>query len=36
MASRTRPKWGIYRSLGDRADLRDCYLLTRNFTGSVH
>ena len=36
MASRTRPKWGIYRSLGDRADLHDCYLLTRNFTGSVH
>jgi len=36
MASRTRPKWAIYRSLGDRADLRDCYLLTRNFTGSAH
>jgi hypothetical protein len=24
---RVRPKWGIYRSLSDRANLRDCYLL---------
>jgi hypothetical protein len=34
LAQRVRPKWGIYRSLSDRANLCDCYLLTRNFTGT--
>jgi chitin-binding protein len=32
---RTRPKWGIYRSLRDPANLRDCYLLIRNVSGSA-
>ncbi|WP_245571532.1 carbohydrate-binding protein [Catelliglobosispora koreensis] len=28
---RVRPKWGIYRSLGDTSgSLQDCYMLTRN------
>jgi hypothetical protein len=30
MADRVRPKWGIYRSLNDQANLRDCHLLLRN------
>jgi hypothetical protein len=29
-STRARPKWGIYRSLKDRAQLKDCYMLTRN------
>jgi len=35
MAQRVRPKWGIYRSLHDPVNLRDCYLLIRNVTGSA-
>jgi hypothetical protein len=27
---RVRPKWGIYRSLSDTAQIQDCYLLLRN------
>lgn len=31
---RVRPKWGIYRSLGDTSgSLQDCYLLTTNMRG---
>jgi Carbohydrate binding module (family 6) len=31
---RVRPKWGIYRSLGDTSgSLEDCYLLTTNMRG---
>jgi len=31
LADRVRPKWGIYRSLGDTSgSLQDCYLLIRN------
>jgi hypothetical protein len=34
LADRVRPKWGIYRSLGDTSgSLRDCYLLIRNLRG---
>lgn len=29
-STRIRPKWGIYRSLGDSGQLRDCHLLVRN------
>jgi chitin-binding protein len=34
MADRVRPKWGIYRSLNDRSNLRGCHLLLRNMTAS--
>jgi len=34
MSDRVRPKWGIYRSLGDKANLRDCHLLLRNMRAS--
>jgi hypothetical protein len=34
LAQRVRPKWGIYRSLSDHANLRDCYMLTRNFSAT--
>ncbi len=30
-STRIRPKWGIYRSIKDKAQLRDTYLLIRNF-----
>ena len=31
LADRVRPKWGIYRSLGDKSgSLRDCFLLLDN------
>jgi hypothetical protein len=30
LADRVRPKWGIYRSLGDKAHLQDTYLLLTN------
>lgn len=34
LADRVRPKWGIYRSLGDTSgSLQDCYLLTRAMRG---
>ncbi|MDX3517117.1 Tat pathway signal sequence domain protein [Streptomyces scabiei] len=34
LADRLRPKWGIYRSLGDTSDsLRNCHLLLRNMKG---
>ncbi|WP_330286658.1 Tat pathway signal sequence domain protein [Streptomyces sp. NBC_00576] len=34
LADRVRPKWGIYRSLGDTSgSLQDCYLLLRNLRG---
>ncbi|WBB64129.1 Tat pathway signal sequence domain protein [Streptomyces sp. WMMC500] len=34
LADRVRPKWGIYRSLGDTSgSLQDCYLLLRNMRG---
>jgi hypothetical protein len=29
-STRIRPKWGIYRSLSDSGQLRDCHLLIRN------
>jgi hypothetical protein len=35
MEDRVRPKWGIYRSLNDKANLRDCHLLLRNMTASL-
>jgi chitin-binding protein len=34
MDKRVRPKWGIYRSLNDRANLRECHLLIRDITAS--
>lgn len=34
LADRLRPKWGIYRSLGDSSgSLRNCHLLLRNMRG---
>ncbi|MFC5213060.1 heparin lyase I family protein [Streptomyces coerulescens] len=34
LADRVRPKWGIYRSLGDTSDsLQDCHLLLTNLRG---
>ncbi|MEV0170319.1 Tat pathway signal sequence domain protein [Streptomyces sp. NPDC050803] len=34
LLDRVRPKWGIYRSLGDTSgSLQDCYLLLRNLRG---
>src|SRR5690349_21220374 len=30
LGDRLRPKWGIYRSLSDRAQLHDCFLEIRN------
>lgn len=34
LLDRVRPKWGIYRSLGDTSgSLQDCYLLLRNMRG---
>jgi hypothetical protein len=30
-STRIRPKWGIYRSISDKAQLKDTYLLMRNF-----
>ncbi len=36
MADRVRPKCGIYRSVRDRANLRECYLLIRNLAGGMH
>ena len=30
-STRIRPKWGIYRSIRDRGQLRDTYMLIRNF-----
>jgi hypothetical protein len=30
LGDRLRPKWGIYRSLNDKADLMDTYLLLKN------
>lgn len=34
LADRVRPKWGIYRSLGDSSgSLRDCYMLLSNMRG---
>ncbi|MER5939816.1 Tat pathway signal sequence domain protein [Streptomyces sp. NPDC001928] len=34
LADRVRPKWGIYRSLGDTSgSLQDCHLLLRNLRG---
>jgi hypothetical protein len=30
-STRIRPKWGIYRSISDKAQLMDTYLLMRNF-----
>lgn len=34
LADRVRPKWGIYRSLGDTSgSLQDCYLLLSNMRG---
>jgi len=34
LADRVRPKWGIYRSLGDTSgSLRDCRLLLTNLRG---
>jgi len=34
LADRVRPKWGIYRSLGDTSgSLHDCYLLTTAMRG---
>lgn len=34
LADRVRPKWGIYRSLGDTSgSLQDCYLLTTGMRG---
>ncbi|MFF7259050.1 Tat pathway signal sequence domain protein [Streptomyces sp. NPDC008159] len=34
LADRLRPKWGIYRSLGDTSgSLRDCHMLLRNMRG---
>lgn len=34
LTDRVRPKWGIYRSLGDTSgSLRDCYLLLSNMRG---
>lgn len=34
LADRVRPKWGIYRSLGDTSgSLQDCHLLLRNLKG---
>ncbi|CAL9340445.1 Tat pathway signal sequence domain protein [Streptomyces sp. enrichment culture] len=34
LLDRVRPKWGIYRSLGDTSgSLRDCHLLLRNLRG---
>ncbi|MEV1085917.1 Tat pathway signal sequence domain protein [Streptomyces sp. NPDC050211] len=34
LADRVRPKWGIYRSLGDTSgSLQDCYLLLSNLRG---
>ncbi|MEU5323553.1 heparin lyase I family protein [Streptomyces sp. NPDC021056] len=34
LADRVRPKWGIYRSLGDRSgSLQNCYLLLSNMRG---
>jgi hypothetical protein len=34
LADRVRPKWGIYRSLGDTSgSLQDCYLLLTNMRG---
>ncbi|WP_328874915.1 polysaccharide lyase [Streptomyces sp. NBC_00287] len=34
LADRVRPKWGIYRSLGDTSgSLQDCHLLLSNFRG---
>jgi hypothetical protein len=34
MSDRVRPKWGIYRSMNDASNLRECYLLLRNFSAS--
>jgi chitin-binding protein len=33
LGDRIRPKWGIYRSLSDKAQLHDCYLQLRNLRG---
>jgi hypothetical protein len=33
MGDRVRPKWGIYRSLGDSAAIQDTHLLLANFKG---
>ncbi|MDT7847952.1 Tat pathway signal sequence domain protein, partial [Streptomyces justiciae] len=34
LADRVRPKWGIYRSLGDTSgSLQDCYLQLSNLRG---
>jgi hypothetical protein len=33
LGDRLRPKWGIYRSLGDRGQLHDTYMLLRNMRG---
>ncbi|SDY98430.1 chitin-binding protein [Amycolatopsis xylanica] len=30
LGDRVRPKWGIYRSLSDSAQIQDCYLLLRD------
>jgi len=30
---RVRPKWGIYRSLSDAAQIQDCHLLLKNLKG---
>jgi hypothetical protein len=30
-STRIRPKWGIYRSISDKGQLRDTYLLIRNY-----
>jgi len=32
-ASRLRPKWGIYRSLGDQADVNTTYILLSDMRG---
>jgi hypothetical protein len=34
MADRVRPKWGIYRSLNDKANLRNCFMLLRNMSAT--
>jgi hypothetical protein len=36
LADRVRPKWGIYRSLGDQARLRDTYLLLTGMQAAKH
>jgi chitin-binding protein len=34
-ASRLRPKWGIYRSLGDQADVNTTYILLSDMRGHL-